>query len=195
MNAQQFDHFHFDMGLEENFLAYARMRYFGAVLTRDNFFSIVFYEGPIAPQVTDLIILHNIRACKPYAALSGFNAGRNYNTVLQEIQEAFEFFYARWITVHTELEQLLIAVTRNVLASGGVSLRATQWDVTSYPVRREVLRYGSHIGALANIADQYLISSKARTHMLQDELPIEIRAQYIVMPHDKTAFASLKAAF
>lgn len=208
MQRNPLDDFYFDSDLEINFMAYLRMRYAGGELTRENFFKVVFFENEIGPTELDLVMLNNLHDCKPYSLLQGFNRGRNYEEVIEETVAAFEHFYSRWLTTHNLLVNYLVNVAdraehltssqwvfnRGVLCTMVQEKYPSDWKDKMDLLYRKVTQYGIHLGALRDIAGTLVIVPKVRMHMLQNELPLRVRAQHIVYPTNKVSFPSVKTA-
>lgn len=193
LTVDDFDHFHFDSGLEQNFLAYLRMRYIGARLDKENFFEKVFYTGSIGPSDIDLLMMYNLHFCKPYRADSFFNRGRDYATILNEIQQTFEYFYGKWIEGHSKFEERLRLTLLEVEENGGNKLFSPYWNVSDIDHTQK--RYGNHFGVLVNIADQYYVTPKVRAELLKQDLPPSLRAPIIMSPGDKFSFATARILF
>lgn len=196
LSVEDLEDFHFDGGMEQNFLAYLRMRYIGAALTKENFFEKVFYKGEIGNPVADemqLLMLHNLHFCKPYRADSMFNRGRNYDTIISEIQQAFEYFYGKWIDAHSRFEERLRLTLLEVEENGGNKMFSPYWNVSDIDHTQK--RYGEHFGVLVNIADQHYVVPKVRAQLLKQDLPPSLRAPIIMCPGEKFSFATARTVF
>lgn len=193
MAIEDIEGFHFDSGLENNFLAYLRMRYIGAQLTKENFFEKVFYYGVKAPFDFNLALEHDLHFCKPYRADSMFNAGRDYDTILSEIQQVYEFLYNKWIAAHSRFEERLRLTLLEVEENGGSKLFSPYWNVSD--IEHSQKRYGVHFGVLVNIAGQYFVTPKVRALLLKEDLPPSLRAPAIMCPSDKFSYATARIVF
>lgn len=187
-------HFHFSLLHEKNFFAYLRLRSTGVELNTDNFFKVVFRPAGETLDHEIMNIFTYLRGTEETHANIGFDSNRDYETVLAEIQQAYEYHYALWLTTQEELERLVFEAYVDV-KNNGERLRSPLWVIPFNEKTRKACLYGHHYGVLARIADQFVVRQTVREQMLANIYMPSTRAQIACSQWRELTFASVRHTF